>query len=196
MRDNVPDLVVQLRGEEVLDGAEDACAGRSATVFGQGGAMNHPSDVCLTFEAACMAAIEMENRIYRNYLEALRVVRNQAARDILQEAATAKLAYKHRLEQAALQGDFGEVLSSGPVSIMNLSVRCCDPHRIDADADGRKALAYAIQMAQDALRFYRDMASHCSASPTGKIFTLLGDELTRHLQQLEDSFEEHFLPEG
>jgi rubrerythrin len=158
--------------------------------------MNQELDVCLTFEAACMAAIEMENRIYRNYLDALRVVKNQAAREILQEAATAKLAYKHRLEQAALEGGFGELVSQGPVSTMNLSVRCCDPHRIDADADGRKALAYAIQQAQDALGFYRNMASYCSASPTTRIFTLLGDELTRHLQQLEDSFEEHYLPEG
>jgi rubrerythrin len=158
--------------------------------------MNREDEVCLTFEAACMAAIEMENSIYRNYLEALRIVKNPAAREILQEAATAKLDYKHRLEQAALQGGLAEQVSQGPVSIMNLSVRCCDPHGIDAEADNRKALAYAIQMAQDALQFYRKMASHCSASPTAKIFTLLGDELTRHLQQLEDSFEEHFLPEG
>jgi rubrerythrin len=162
----------------------------------KGETMNYEADVCLTFEAACMAAIEMENRIYRNYLDALRIVKNQAAREILQEAATAKLAYKHRLEQAALEGGLDEQVSQGPVSIMNLSVRCCDPHRIDADADNRRALVYAIQMAQDALQFYREMASHCSASPTAKIFTLLGDELTRHLQQLEDSFEEHFLPEG
>jgi rubrerythrin len=79
---------------------------------------------------------------------------------------------------------------------MNLSVRCCDQHRIGADVDARKALAYTIQMAQDALKFYRDMAHRCSDAPMTKIFTLLGDEQTRHLQQLEDTFEEDFLPEG
>jgi rubrerythrin len=75
-------------------------------------------------------------------------------------------------------------------------VRCCDQHRIDAAADARKALAYAIQMAQDALKFYREMASRCSGAPMATIFTRLGDEQTRHLHQLEDTFEEHFLPEG
>ena len=158
--------------------------------------MNDELEVCLTFEAAVQAAIEMENRIYRNYLEALRIVKDQAAREILQEAATAKLAYKHKLEQAALDGGLAEPVSPGPVAIMNLSVRCCDQHRIDADADARKALAYAIQMAQDALKFYREMANRCSGAPMATIFTLLSDEQTRHLQQLEDTFEEHFLPEG
>lgn len=158
--------------------------------------MNHESDVCLTFDAALHAAIDMENKIYHNYLEALRLVKDQAAREILQEAATEKLTYKHKLEQAALEGGLGERVSQGPVSVMHLSVRCCDQNRIDADADARKALAYAIQMAQDALKFYRDMASHCSGTPMAKIFTLLGDDQTRHLQQLEDTFEEHFLPEG
>lgn len=158
--------------------------------------MSDTSDVCLTYEAACLAGIEMENRIYQNYLEALRVVRDQAAREILQEAAMEKLAYKHKLEQAALEGGLGERVSPGPVSVMHLSVRCCDQTKIDAAADARKALAYAIQMAQDALKFYRDMASRCSGAPMAKIFTHLGDDQTRHLQKLEDTFEEHFLPEG
>lgn len=158
--------------------------------------MSDESEVCLTFDAACMAGIEMENNIFQNYLQALRVVKNQAAREILQEAAAAKLAYKHKLEQAVLEGGLGDLVAQGPVSVMNLSVRCCDQTRIDADADARKALAYAIQMAQDALKFYRDMASRCSGAPMAKIFTLLGDDQTRHLQQLEDTFEEHFLPEG
>jgi len=158
--------------------------------------MNDELEVCLTFEAAVQAAIDMENRSYNNYLEALRIVKDQAAREILHEAATAKLAHKHKLEQASVDGSLGEMVSNGPVSVMHLSVRCCDQHRIGADADARKALAYAIQMAQDALKFYRDMAHRCSGAPMAKIFTLLGDEQTRHLQQLEDTFEEHFLPEG
>lgn len=158
--------------------------------------MSHESEVCLTFEAAVQAAIEMENGIYLNYLDALRRVKDQAAREILQEAATAKLGHKHKLERAALEGGLGEMVSQGPVSIMNLSVHCCDQHRIGADADARKALAYAMQMAQDALHFYREMASRCSGAPMAKLFTLLGDEQTCHLQQLEDTFEEHFLPEG
>lgn len=158
--------------------------------------MNHDTDFCLTFEAAVQTAIDMENGIYRNYLEALKVVRDQAAREILKEAAIIKLAHKNRLEQASLDGSLLETTASGPVAIMNLSLHCCDQHQIGTDADARKALAFAMQMAQDALKFYRDMASRCAGAPMAQFFTLLGDEQTRHLQQLEDTFEEHCLPEG
>ena len=53
--------------------------------------MSEKTGVCLTFDAACMAGIEMENRIFQNYVEALRVVKDQAAKDILLEAAQSKL---------------------------------------------------------------------------------------------------------
>jgi hypothetical protein len=63
--------------------------------------MNDESEVCLTFETAVQAAIDMENRIYNNSLEALRIVKDQAAREILHEAATAKLAHEHKLSRPA-----------------------------------------------------------------------------------------------
>lgn len=158
--------------------------------------MSDPSAVCLTFDAACEAAIEMENRIYRNYLQALRVVKNPAALDILRDAATTKLGHKYKLEQAALAGGIGDQVATGPLPTMNLNIRDADYQQIDAGADNRKALAYAIQMSKNALQFYRDMTEHCSGSPMAKIFSLVGDDQTRHLQQLEDSYEEHFLTEG
>src|SRR6056297_1234022 len=108
--------------------------------------MTNQADVCLTFDAACDAALEMENRIYRNYLEALRTVKDQAALAILRDAALVKLEHKHKL-----------------------------------------------QMAEDALEFYRNMSEHCSGAPMAELFKSLGDDQTKHLQQLEDDYEEHFL---
>ena len=158
--------------------------------------MTNQADVCLTFDAACDAALEMENNIYRNYLEALRTVKDQAALAILRDAALVKLEHKHKLEKAALQGRFDEVPVDGPVPTMNLKIRCCDLHRIGPEADNRKALAYAVQMAEDALEFYRNMSEHCSGAPMAELFKSLGDDQTKHLQQLEDDYEEHFLTEG
>jgi rubrerythrin len=79
---------------------------------------------------------------------------------------------------------------------MNLKIRCCDAHQINARADNRKALAYAIELSKDALQFYRNMAEQCSDAPMAQLFTILGDGQTRHLQSLEDIYEEHFLTEG
>ena len=97
---------------------------------------------------------------------------------------------------AVLKGDIDEQKVEGAVPIMNLAqtIRCCDLHQIDAGADNRKALAFAIRMSKDALEFYRAMAEQCSGAPMAKLFKALGDDQTRHLQHLEDIYEEHFLP--
>jgi len=156
------------------------------------------TNACFTFDAACDAAIEMETQIFQNFLQAVRIVKDKAATEILQEAASARLGIKHKLEEAALRGVLDEQEVKGAVPIMNLaeSIRCCDLHLIGADASNRKALAYAIQMSKDALEFYRSMVEQCSGAPMARLFSALGNDQTRYLQELEDIYEEHFLTEG
>ena len=160
--------------------------------------MTSQANACFTFDAACDAAIEMETHIFQNFLHAIRTVKQKHASEILREAASVRLGIKHKLEVAALKGDFDMQEVKGAVPIMNLaeSIRCCDLHSIGADASKRKALAYAIQMSKDALEFYRSMADQCSGAPMAILFNALGDDQTRYLQELEDTYEEHFLTEG
>lgn len=160
--------------------------------------MANQTNACFTFDAACDAAIEMETQIFQSFLNAVRIVKDRAASQILQDAASVRLGIKHKLERAALDGGFDEQEVKGAVPIMNLaeSIRCCDLHTIGADADNRKALAYAIKMSKEALEFYRTMAEQCSGAPMARLFRSLGDEQTRCLQELEDTYEEHFLTEG
>jgi len=160
--------------------------------------MTNQDKACFTFDAACDAAIEMERQIYQNFLRAVRIVKHQAANEILQDAASVRLGIKQKLELAALKGGLDEQEVQAAVPIMNLAgtIRCCDLHNINAAADNRKALAYAIQMSKDALEFYRSMSEQCSGAPMAKMFKVLGDDQTRYLQALEDTYEEHFLTEG
>lgn len=160
--------------------------------------MKNQANACFTFDAACDAAIEMETQIYQNFLGTIRIVKDKAANEILQDAATVRLGIKKKLEMAALKKGFNEKEVQGAVPIMNLaqSIRCCDLHQINTDANNRKALAYAIQMSKDAFKFYRGMTEQCSGAPMAKLFKALGDDQTRYLQQLEDTYEEHFLTEG
>lgn len=158
--------------------------------------MTDQPNVCFTFDAACDAAIEMESRIYQDFLKAIRIVKDRAAIEILRDAAIVRFGIKQKLELAALEGGLQGQAVQGPVPTMNLNIRCCDLHHINADADNRKALAYAIQMSKDALRFYRGMAEQCSGAPMAALFAALGDDQTQYLQHLEDTYEEHFLTEG
>lgn len=160
--------------------------------------MKDQDSACLTFDAACDAAIEMETLIYQNFLKATRLVKDKAAREILQDAATVRLEIKLKLERAALQGriDPQDVKRAVPTMDLAHSIRCCDLHQITADADNRKALAFAMRMSKDALEFYRRMTTQCSGAPMADLFKALGDDQTCHLQELEDTYEKHFLPEG
>lgn len=160
--------------------------------------MTNQGTVCFTFDAACDAAIEMETQIYKNFLEATRIVTDKAASEILQDAAAERLGIKQKLEIAALRGGLDEREVQGAVPIMNLahSIRCCDLQQINANADNRKALAFAIQMSKKALEFYRTMTNQCSGAPMAHLYKSLGDDQTRYLQQLEDTYEAHFLTEG
>ena len=160
--------------------------------------MTNQGNACFTFDAACDAAIEMETQIYKLFLEAIRIVKDKAANEILQDASTVRIGIKQKLEMAALKGGLDGQEIQGAVPIMNLahSIRCCDLHQINANADNRKALAFAIQMSKDSLEFYRGMTDQCSGAPMVKLFKTLGDDQTRYLQQLEDTYEAHFLTEG
>jgi rubrerythrin len=67
---------------------------------------------------------------------------------------------------------------------------------LNANSSPQEALAFSIHLEKGAIDFYRRMASGCAGAPMGNLFTrLLADE-SRHLQSLEDLYEEHFMTEN
>ena len=65
-----------------------------------------------------------------------------------------------------------------------------------ADADARDALAYAVHLVTHAVDYYSDMAKACSGAPMSTVFKRISGDQTTLLQELEDSYEEHFLTEN
>ena len=157
--------------------------------------MTQSAQVCFTFEAALEMAVRMEQEGFRHYLEALRIVRDQAAQTILKEAAFDELEHKFQLEKALVEGFIDGHTLDAPVPTMNLDY-VLEKKQLGADADARQALAYAIHLEKGALDFYQRMAKGCSGAPMGNLFERIANDESRHLQQLEDLYEEHFLTEN
>lgn len=158
--------------------------------------MTEENQVCYTFEAAVEMAISMENEGFRHYLEAIRKLSNKGAREILKDAALDELDHKHQLEKALVEGSMGtgDQLSQ-PVKTMNLTY-VLQKKELTPNSDAREALAYAIHLENGSIDFYKRMAAGCSGAPMAALFDrLLADE-TRHLQTLEDLYEEHFMTEN
>jgi len=157
--------------------------------------MAEQEQVCYTFEAAIEMAVQMEHDGFRHYLEALKKVKDRSARLILRDAALDELEHKHQLEKALVEGQVGEHVMDRPVPTMDLDY-VLEKKELGADADARQALAYAIHLEKGSLDFYRRMAKGCSGAPMGDLFGRIANDESRHLQQLEDLYEEHFLTEN
>jgi rubrerythrin len=158
--------------------------------------MSEQAAVCFTFEGAIEQAIKMEEDGFRHYLDAIRLVQNKGAKEILKDAALDELHHKFDLEKALLEGSMGTAGEmSKQVPTMNLDY-VLGQSELKPDAGSREALAYAIHLEKGAIDFYKRMASGCAGAPMAVIFDrLLADE-SRHLQSLEDLYEEHFMTEN
>ena len=149
---------------------------------------------CYTFEAAIEMAVKMEEEGFRNYLNAIRIVKNKAAKLILKDAALDELEHKFQLEKALLEGSVEGHALEKPVPTMGLDY-LLEKKELGPNANGREALAYAIHLEKGSLDFYRRMVQGCAGAPMATLFENIANDETRHLQSLEDIYEEHFLTE-
>ena len=153
-------------------------------------------NICYTFEAAVELAVRMEDEGFHHYLTAIRTVQNKGAQEILRESALDELEHKHKLEKALLDGSMsGDGQLSRRVPTMKLDYVLAKKE-LKPHSDVRETLAYAIHLETNAIAFYRRMAEGCSGAPMASVFEgILADE-ARHLQSLEDLYEQHFLTEN
>ena len=158
--------------------------------------MAEQGDVCYTFEAAIEMATKMEDEGFRAYLAALRIVKDKAARQIFKEAALDELEHKHQLEKTLVDGEMkGGAGLQQPVPTMNLDYVLAK-RELHAGSDAREALAYAIHLEKGSIEFYEKMSRGCEGAPMAVLFKqMLADE-SRHLQELEDLYERHFMAEN
>lgn len=158
--------------------------------------MSENNQVCYTFEAAIEIAVKMEDEGFRHYLDAIRKVRNKGAREILRDAALDELDHKHQLERALVQGEMESAEEMNrPVPTMNLGYVLAKKE-LSPDSDAREALTYAIHLEKGSIDFYQRMAQGCAGAPMAKLFHQLLSDESRHLQSLEDMYEEHFMTEN
>lgn len=151
---------------------------------------------CYTFDAALEMAISMEEEGFRNYLAAIRQLTNKGAKDLLRDNALDELNHKHQLEKALLDGrmDGSDSLDQA-IPTMRLDY-VFKKQELGPQSGVREALIYAIHLEKGAVDFYSRVSSGCEGAPMGKLFAQLHQEESRHLQMLEDLYEEHFMTEN
>lgn len=152
--------------------------------------------VCYTFDAAVEMAIKMEEEGFRTYLSAIRQLTNKGAKELLRDNALDELNHKHQLEKALLDGrmEGSEVLEQ-TIPTMRLDY-VFKKQELGPQSGVREALLYAIHLEKGAVDFYGKVSDGCAGAPMGKLFAQLHKEESRHLQALEDLYEQHFMTEN
>lgn len=157
--------------------------------------MSESCDVCYTVEGALEAAVQMENEGFQHYLKALRMVKDRSAQLILRDAALDELEHKHQLEKALVEGQLESTGLEEPIATMDLDYLLVKKE-IRPDSDAREALAYAIHLEKSSCDFYQRMARGCAGAPMAELFARIANDESRHLRELEDLYEQHFLTEN
>ena len=148
---------------------------------------------CYTFDAAMELAITMEEASFRHYLEAIGIVKNKNAREILRGFALDELEHKQTIERALVEGRMGdEGQMKRPVTTMGLDY-ILTKKPLGPDSDIREVMAYAIHLEKEAVDFYRRMAEGCAGAPMAGMFERLLIDARRHIQAIEDLYEAKFL---
>jgi len=152
--------------------------------------------VCYTFDAAVEMAIKMEEEGFRTYLSAIRMLTNKGARELLRDNALDELNHKHQLEKALLDGRMeGSDVLEQTIPTMRLDY-VFKKQELGPQSGVREALVYAIHLEKGAVDFYGKVSDGCAGAPMGKLFAQLHKEESRHLQALEDLYEQHFMTEN
>jgi rubrerythrin len=148
---------------------------------------------CYTFDAAIELAITMEEASFRHYLEAIRLVKNRNAREILRGFALDELEHKQTIEKALVEGRMGdEGQMNRPVTTMGLDYVLVKK-ALSPDSDIREVMAFAIHLEKEAVDFYRRMSEGCAGAPMAGMFERLLADARRHIQAIEDLYEAKFL---
>ena len=150
-------------------------------------------DSCYTFDAAMELAIRMEEESFRHYLQAIRMVKNKNAREILRGFAIDELEHKHGIERALLDGHMGDEREmKRPVTTMGLDY-LLKKRELHPESDIREVMAYAIHLEKESVDFYRRVAEGCAGAPMAGIFQMLLADEHRHIQAIEELYEANFL---
>ena len=154
------------------------------------------STVCYTFDAAVEMAIKMEEEGFRHYLAAVRQLTHKGAKELMRENALDELNHKYELEKALLDGrmEGGNSLDT-VIPTMKLDY-LFKKEELGPQSGVREALIYAIHLEKGAVDFYSRIANGCEGAPMGKLFQKLYTDESRHLQALEDLYEQHFMTEN
>lgn len=157
--------------------------------------MEH-EEVCYTREVALEKAIEMEMKSFQTYKEAYLKILDPRIKNLVKNLALEELDHKHILEKAYFEETVvlhQESLAETPSMQLTLMLQ---EKPLGEDADDQDVMAHAIHDKKRLVDFYQNMMTQCAGAPMEKMFKKLTKEEKNHLAQLEELYEDVYMPDN
>ncbi|TFG93112.1 MAG: hypothetical protein E4H15_02105 [Syntrophobacterales bacterium] len=144
-----------------------------------------------SLESALTFAANKESASYELYTSFRGIVKNMAAKKLLEELAAQELNHKELIEGALASGDVGTIGGKQNISEISFSDYMV-AGIIDPESDPQDIMQFAMKMEQAAYNLYNGLLGNYGGTNLEALFSRLAREELEHKEILEDQYEKHF----
>ena len=144
-----------------------------------------------SLESALTFAADKENASSMLYTSFRNIVKNMAAKKLLEELAAQELLHKELIENALASGDIAAIGGKQNISEMSFSDYMI-AGSIDPESDPQDVMQFAMKMEQAAYDLYSGLLENYGGTNLESLFSKLAGEELKHKEILEYQYEQHF----
>ena len=137
-------------------------------------------------------AMRKEHDARELYLMFRDMVKDRAAKALLEDLANQELGHGNLLENALKSGKVERIGGKSQVEDLHLSDYMV-AQDVGPDSDPQDVMLFAIKKEQDSYSLYRTLFGNYEGTELEDLFSKLVNEELRHKEILEREYEEHFM---
>ncbi len=137
-------------------------------------------------------AVGKEQKSVELYSMFREIVKNLAAKKLLESLANAEMGHKRMFENALASGRLPSIKGKKPLSSLGITdYMVVEP--VGPESDPQQVMLYAIKREQESYDLYSTLLENYGATEIGGTFARLSEEERHHKETLEKEYEEHFM---
>jgi len=138
-------------------------------------------------------ARDKEQKANDTYMIFGAIVKDTAAKKLLEELARQELGHKKMIEDALESGTIAHIGGKRQIAEVSFSDFIVPPPDLGPDSAPQEVMTYAMKMEQSAYNLYNELLSNYQGTDLETLFSRLAQEELKHKEILEEQYEKHFM---
>ncbi len=145
-----------------------------------------------SLEEALRFAMDKEQKACDLYTTFQAMVKNAAAKKLLEDLADQELGHKKMIENALTSGNTSAIGGKRDIADLSFSDYMLSAE-INADSSPQDVMTFAMKMEQAAHDLYMGLLDNYGGTEIETLFSRLAREELKHKEILEEQYEKHFM---